>query len=172
MTESLGEYLAANHVGADTILQTARFYLAEQTDDLPVEEMRRQMIAAVGDEAGVEALARRLERDPLTLENAALALLSTAWEEPGGKERVGSALEDAGKALPVLEVGALSIAMMYIAYLAVTGGVKKEEQTEERRPDGSFKTVTRREFFGPTGPLSQIVQLFRSHDRLGSGDGN
>lgn len=171
MTESLGEYLTTRGVGTDTILQTARFYLAEQTDDLPVEEMRRQMVEAVGDEAEVDALARRLEQDPLALENAALALLSTAWQEPGGREWVGSALKDADKSLPVLEVGMLSMAMMYIAYLAVTGGVKKEEQVEERRPDGSFKKTTKRELFGPTGPLAQIVQLFRSRGGDGSGDG-
>ena len=168
MTESLGDYLTQKRVSPDTVLQTARFYLAEQTDDLPVEEMRRQMIDAAGDAARLDALARQLEQDPLALENAALALLSTAWEEPGGREWVESALDDADKSLPVLEVGILSMAMMYIAYLAVTGGVKKEEKTEERRPDGSFKKTTKKELFGPTGPLSQIVQLFKA--RGGQGD--
>jgi hypothetical protein len=163
MTETLGEYLTARRVGADTILQAARFALAEETDDLTVEEMRRRMAEATGDEAQVDALARRLEQDPLALENAALALLSEAWEKPGGREWVEGALDDAGAALPVLEVGMLSMAMMYIAYLAVTGGVKKEVHTEERRPDGTFKRTTKRELFGPTGPLSQIVQLFRAH---------
>lgn len=170
MSESLGEYLTEQRVSPDTILQTARFYLAEQTDDLPVEEMRRRMVEAVGDEARVDAVARQLEQDPLALENAALSLLSTAWEEPGGREWVGSALEDADKSLPVIEVGMLTIAMMYIAYLAVTGSIKIEEETEERRPDGSVKKTTKRELYGPTGPLSQIAQLFRAHGGDSGGD--
>jgi hypothetical protein len=161
MTESLGEYLTSSGVGTDTILQAARFCLAERTDDLPIEEMRRQIIDAVGDEARVDALTRRLEQDPLVLENAALALLSTVWHEPGGSEWVTSAVEDADKSLPVLEVGMLTMAMMYIAYLAITGGVKEEEEVEERQSDGTLKRTTKRKFFGPTGPLSQIVELFR-----------
>lgn len=171
MTKSLGGYLTERGVGTDTLLQTARFCLAERTDDLPIDEMRRRMIEAVGDEARVDALARRLEQDPLMLENAALTLLSTAWDEPGGSEWVASALEDADKSLPVLEVGMLSLAMMYIAYLGITGSVKEEEETEERRPDGTLKRTTRRKFFGPTGPLSQIVELFRAGGGDPGGDG-
>jgi hypothetical protein len=160
MTESLGEYLTGRRVGTDTLLQAARFCLAEQTDDLSVTEMRRQMIEAVGDSVRVDALAREMERDPWALENAALSLLATTWQEPGGRAWVESALDDAGKSLPVLEMGLLTIMMMYVAYLAVTGGRKKEETTEERKPDGSFRRTTKREFYGPKGPLSQIVQLF------------
>lgn len=163
MTMSIGEYLAAHRVGTDTILQAARFHLAEQTDDLSVDEMRRQMIEATGDAVQIDALAREMAKDPLALENAALSLLSTAWNEPGGRERIESALDDADKSLPVLEIGLLSMAMMYIAYLAVTRGIRKEETIDERRSDGSFKKSTKREFYGATGPLSQIVRLFRSH---------
>jgi len=38
--------------------------------------------------ADVDAALRALERDPVAMENAALAILSCAWQEPGEEEKI------------------------------------------------------------------------------------
>ena len=122
MTESFADYLSRNDVDTDTLHQAARLYLAERADDLPAEEMYRAVVASSADREAVDAALDRLKSDSAMAEQASLALLSAAWEEPGEAERIRPAIEHAKASLPVVEVTIVAVALMYGVYLAVTRG--------------------------------------------------
>ena len=164
MTQSLKDFLDDRQVDTDTVQQAARYYLAERTNDLTPEEMRQRLINAVGDRQAVDSALRKLERDSSFVENASLLFLSSAWNEPSEKEHVQNCFDDAKGKLPVVEVAILAIVAMYGMYLVATGGVKKEEFTVLRRPDGTLEKRMVKEYFGPEGPLANVVKLFASQD--------
>jgi hypothetical protein len=159
MSKSFEDFLKERKLSPDTLQQAARLLLAEQTDDLPEEKMRQQMAAAVGDSAAVDAALRALTQNSAALQNAAVAYLADVWNTPDGEERVRSAIEDADRSLPVIEVGILAIAAMYIAYLHYTKGIKSEETTVGLKADGSVVVTTKRDLYGPTGPLAAVGRL-------------
>ncbi|WP_327687095.1 hypothetical protein [Streptomyces sp. NBC_00467] len=160
MTESLTAFL--EHIGADadTVQQAARYYLAEHTDDLDYEEMRDEVLAAAPDAAEAETLLHLLTSHSEYLEQGALVILSTAWEDPGERDMVRDALLDAKAKLPVVEVAILGIVVMYGMYLLATRGRKKHKRVVEHRRDGSFKESVETEYFPPGNPLSALIQLF------------
>ncbi len=160
MQQSFVEFLADRHADTDTILQATRYYLAERTDDLSPEEMRQQLVAATGDAKEVDSMLRALENDPLLRENASLALLSFAWEEPGEAEKIQSSVDTAKTKLPVIELAILAIVCMYGMYLITTSGIKKRTTVTTTKPDGSREEEQTEEWFGPAGPLHAIVDLF------------
>ena len=137
MQQSFAEFLKERQVDTDTIQQAARYYIAERTNDLPSEEMRGQIVEAVGDAAQVDSALDTLQADPLLVTNAALALLSQVWEVPGEAEKIRSAVDAAKAKLPVIESALIAIVGMYSLYLIATGGVKKTETTVQKNPDGS-----------------------------------
>ena len=94
----------------------------------------------VGDANAVDAALRVLESDPLLEENAALALLSFAWEEPGEVERIKRAIETAKTKLPVIEIAIFAIAGMYGMYPIATGSKKSKSTVTKKKPDGSLLT--------------------------------
>lgn len=161
MRRSLMAFLTERRADTETVQQAARYYLAERTGDLSPEEMRDRLVKAARDVRAAEDALRTLERDPRALENASLALLSCAWADPSEVERVRGAIEEAKGKLPVLEAATLAIVAMYGMYLVVTGGVRKREAVVERGPDGTLRETTTTEYFGPAGPLSAVVNLFR-----------
>jgi hypothetical protein len=160
MQQSLKELLVDRKADTDTIQQATLYYLAERTDDLSPEEMRQQLIAAVGDANKVDSALRTLENDPLLRENASLAVLSFAWEEPGEAERVQSSIDAARTQLPVIELAILAIVAMYGMYLVATGGKEAEKTRTIRKPDGSLVEEKDTKWVPPTGPLNAIVSLF------------
>jgi hypothetical protein len=159
MTQSLKQILDERGADSETVQQAARYYIAERTDDLTQNEMKQQLLEATGDAAAVDRALRQLKQNPLLLENASLFLLSSAWEESEEQERVQRVVDDAKGKMPVIEVGMITIAVMYGMYLIATGGVKKAERTVTRHPDGTLEEHETVEYVGPEGPLSAIVQL-------------
>lgn len=165
MSQTFLEFLEIRKPSSESLQQAARFCLAESTDDLSYDEMRLQVIQSVNSVAKVDEILESLESRPRALENAALDILMNTWGQPNGQTLVISAIDDAEKSLPITEVGILAIMAMYFAYLVITEGVKKEETIIERLPDGSLRTITRRELYGPTGPLSELGKLFGRTDK-------
>jgi hypothetical protein len=159
MTETFADFLNSQQADSDTLQQALRYYLAERTDDLAPEEMRDELTAAVGEADPLDFAISRLEADSETVDAAALAVLSAAWDDPAERERVRSAVENARVKLPVIEVGILAIAAMYGLWLLKTGGVKETEEATRRAPDGSFEQTRRTTFYSPEGPLRAVIGI-------------
>jgi hypothetical protein len=157
---SLGEYLDQHAIDSDTVQQAYRYYLAEMTEDMSSEEMYDELVKAAGDSSKVDELLDKLENDSLSVENAALAVLSSAWDDPEEASLVESTIEDAKAKLPVIEVAIMAIVAMYGMYLISTGGIKKAQEVTIRRSDGGLEKRKTVEYASPTEPLRSIVDLF------------
>ena len=160
MSESLQTFLTARGADPDTIHQAMRTYVVRSADFMSEDEMRAELLKAVGDEARLQQALKTLEADARLLEAASLATLSDAWADPQEQKLVERAVDGAKTRMPIVEVGLLAIIAMYGMYLKTTGGKKSEEAVTRRAADGSFETVTRTDYYGSTGPLSAITGLF------------
>jgi hypothetical protein len=155
------KYVEQSGISSDSLQQAFRLLVAEETDDRSPEEMRAEIVRSVEDSAAVDNVLRELSQDPMTLDAAAKDFLAEIWGQPGGEKRVKTAIDGTNKALPVIEVGIIAIAAMYIAYLHYTGGVKSEKKETTTRKDGTKTESSQRTLYGATGPLGAIVQLLK-----------
>jgi hypothetical protein len=151
MSQSFDEFVKVAKVDTDTLIQTARYYIAERTDDPTEEEMRSRLVAAAGDAGAVDAALAALASDAVMLERVSDEVLRGAWEDPGQAERIRSAADDAKTSLPVIETAMIAMVAMYGMYLHVTGGKKSEVIDKDGR---------RRTEWYPHA-LSHLVALFR-----------
>jgi hypothetical protein len=160
MSVAFEEHVASRGADAETLVQAARYYLAEVTDDLSTEEMREEVREDVGDEATIDEVLARLEDDPAALAAAAREILATAWDDPDERLRVIAVLDEARTKLPVIELGILAIVAMYGMWLLTTGGVKRVREKTVRRGDVS-ETERETEYHAPDGPLRAVVGLLK-----------
>ena len=154
-------YVQQSKIGSDSLQQAFRLLVAEEADDRGPEAMRAEIVRSVGDASAVDKTLREVAQDAAALDAAARDFLAETWAQPGGQERVKTAISGADKALPVIEVGALAITAMYIAYLHYTGGVESEKKETTTKKDGTKIESYQRKLYSPSGPLSSIVQLFK-----------
>jgi len=161
-TETFAQFLADGGYDGETIIQACRYLTALETDDLPASELRDDLLAHGGSALRIAEALQALATDAELLEQAATATLSMAWLADDGRQTVESAFRAARGKLPVIEVGIAATAVMYGVYLVVTKGIRSERTVTERRADGT--TIERRavEYFGPTGPLNAITNIFRA----------
>ncbi|EME60898.1 hypothetical protein [Amycolatopsis decaplanina] len=73
-------------------------------------------------------------------------------------DRLRAVLAETKGELPVIEVGIIAIASMY---LPATRGIKKYEKTTTRKPDGTFVEKEKIEYTDPARPLGAITDIFR-----------
>lgn len=158
MDSTLAAAFARSKADPDTIHQCLRYYLSERLDDPTTEEMHTELIAACG--SRVDDALNELAGDPLLLENAALLVLSGAWNEAGQPDRILQAAEGAKAKLPVIEVGIIAVVIMYGLYLLRTGGIKRSQRTTIRHKDGSLTETVITEYADPLGPLSVLTKFF------------
>jgi hypothetical protein len=142
----------------DTIHQALRYYLAERLDDPPPSQMRSDLDRMFSDSSAAAELMIWLEQNPRMLENAALITLSLAWED-GDHDRIRAALDDAKGTMPIVEIGLVSLVVMYGLYLWRTKGIKRSERVITRKPDGSLEVREITEYTGPNEALSAVVNL-------------
>ena len=163
MTQRFDEFLNDSTFPGDVLQEAARTLLAERTDYIPINQMRANLSNAVVDARAIEAAIQWFEANPSAMENAALALLADAWEDD--PETVRSALDEASTAMPILETGIAAITAMYIAWLLATRGKSSEELREKEtvmvNGERHIERVSKTTFWGPSGPLRAIVELFR-----------
>lgn len=146
MNISLSEFLTHQQADRETILQAARYTVAELTDDLPPAHMKHQLAETYPDEAQAAIDTLQCSLDDLT--DHALAVLSWAWYE-GKEETVRQAVINAQTKLPVIEVSIIVAAVLYGLHLWTTKGVKKTVHRIEMHPDGTFVETTEVENFSP-----------------------
>lgn len=158
MSDEFVDYLTSIQAQRDTIQQGLRLYLAERTDDLPIEEMQTVLRDAIS-ESQWQAGLRQLTSDSELTEAAALAVLSADWEDPARRPAIRSALENARKKLPVMEALILVTPIMYGMYLLATGGKKKSKRVS-RDKNGKFVSEEI-EYASPSPWLETLLKIFR-----------
>jgi hypothetical protein len=159
--QSLADYLNEINASRDVVQQALRYYLAQESNDLPPEDMRELLAAESGDPSEVDIQLAALAQSSDDLEEAALAYLSLAWTDPGERNRVRGALAAANKSLPVVEGIVLATVAMYAMYLLVTGGKAKETRIVHREADGSYKEKVETVYASPKPWLQSVFGLFR-----------
>jgi hypothetical protein len=157
MTATLKDFLLTQNLDSSAIQQATRYYIGVRTNDLSPSKMRAELLKSAGETGAVDVGLGHLEKNPLALDNACLAFLSTAWDQDEERSKIQDAFLEARGKLPVIEVGLLAIVAMYAMYLATTGGISK--RTVQRLPDGTLNDVT--EYHAPAGPLGMVIKLFK-----------
>ncbi|MFF7469884.1 hypothetical protein [Streptomyces sp. NPDC008092] len=147
MTNSLSEFLTEHRADRETILQAARYSIAELSDDLPVAEMRAELDQNYAQEA--QAAATKLRSSPLELTDDALAILSWLWYDQDQEETVRQAVANAQTKLPVIEISVIVSAVLYGLHLWQTKGVKRTYHRIETKSDGTFVETVETENFSP-----------------------
>jgi len=160
MSEGIVEFLTSIGADSDTVQQAARYVLGDLTDDRPIKVLADELHREANDGQRLQIELCQLEGDPELLEMACLAFLSDVWETEEGEGYVRSAVAAAKEKLPVIEVGILAVVAIYAMWLRTTGGVHTSRTVVDRRPDGSLRVESAMKFYGPDGPLQQIVGLF------------
>lgn len=161
MTQSLADFLAQRNVDGETVELAAWDLVIALTGGQAPEELKQALVAHTAKPDVVEAELQRLEQDPLTRANAALALLSASWEDPAKTELTRAALTEARSAGVPIKTAILAIVAMYAMFLVQTGGVQHATSRVELKPDGSFMQETETTYYAPEGPLSTIVDLVK-----------
>jgi hypothetical protein len=151
-TESLRDLLTSQRARSETVYQAVRHYLAERLDFPEPADLLSQLDDVVGD---ASETARALSKDAPLLEDAALLVLSSVWDEPGERERVRRAVRGATHKLPVTDPEVIAVVCLYGLHLVSRAATRREE-TMTRRPDGSL--VERR--IVEIGPLATLLERF------------
>jgi len=158
MSESFEDLLTELRPDADALQQAARYYLAEHTGDMPVDAMRAELENA-GDAAVADGVIARLEGDSAAVETACLTVLAAAWEDPGERDAVRGALQDAKSQMPVVEAAILAVVAAYGMYLLATRGRKRRVIVRRRDPDGSVVEIDDTDYAEAGGVFSAIIGL-------------
>ncbi len=167
--ESFSEYIRQYQLDPTTLELAMRNYITRQAEYITPDEMRQQIIHEIGDETEADRLLSAIAGDRASLEGAANLVLGLAWEKPGEIELVKKTLRGAKDKLAIIEPAILAIVAAYGMYLITTGGLAKEEEIEETRPDGSKKKVRRKIYAAPTAPLQAIVDAISKYIPKGGG---
>jgi hypothetical protein len=147
LTQSLSEFLTEHHADRETILQAARYAVAEVSDDLPVAEIRAELDENYAEAA--QAADASLRSSPPDLTADALAVLSWLWYDDGREETVRQAVANAQTKMPVIEIGLIVSAVLYGLHLWRTKGVKRTYHRVESKPDGTYVETVEVENFAP-----------------------
>jgi hypothetical protein len=158
--ETLQSLIEGKAAYSEEIQQAARFCLAETTGDKTPEEMYNELAAAAVDRAELNKRLDYLEKNREIRDSVSLLWLEDIVEKRGVRS-VEEALEDASNAMPVVESSVIAIAVMYIAYLLVTGGRKKHKIHARLNADGKMELYEDSELWGPMGIFSILQPLFR-----------
>lgn len=124
------------------------------------EQMRERMITAGVDAAQISHAQELLAADVSLMEDAALAILQTGWEEPSTRPTVTGAFGAANTKLPVVEAALIAIVAVYGMWLTATKGRRSQHTVIRRKADGSWEQEQEIEWYGPSGPLRAITGLF------------
>lgn len=145
--------------GADQahIEAAARQVVAVATDFADEADLIERLLnAGVANETILE-LQTALETNPGALDAAALAVLSLAWAYDENRSIVEGAIAEAKTKLPVIEVGLLTIALIYGIHSYYTNGKKKETVIIRRDAAGNVETTIETEWADVGAPIRGIV---------------
>lgn len=159
--ESLAAYLNSIQASRNVVQQALRYYVAEQTQDLPVEDMRELLENEAKNTSDLENQLAELGHSSDELEDVALLYLAAAWADSAERDAIRAALQAANKALPVVETLILATVAMYGMYLLATRGRARETKRVRRNQDGSFVEETETVYADPRPWVANLLGLFR-----------
>lgn len=148
--QGLRDFLEEREVRAETTYQAVRYYLAERLRDPDPDDLLAQLSTVMD---GPEDAYATLAGNGLLLENAALLVLSQAWDDPSERERIRRAIDGATGKLPIIDPNLIAIICLYGLYL-VAPRVRIDE-TIIRNREGHLETRRIVEY-GPLAPLMRI----------------
>lgn len=151
--QSFHDFAEERQLRTETLYQAARYYLAELLDYPDPDDLMTKLRTDVDD---ADDLSVQLSKDPLLLENAALFVLSSAWQDPAERDRVRRAIDGATGMLPVIDPTVIAIMCLYALNLLLRGSGRHEE-TVVRNRDNSLTLRKVDEY----GPLAVILGRIR-----------
>ena len=140
-----------------------RYFVSAQSGDLPPPRIHEDLLGAGLSPEQLDRAAELLQRDPVAMEAAALAVLQAGWAESGEREMIRGALGAAQAKLPVVEPGLIAIVAVYGLWLIATKGRRSHEHVIRRNADGSYEESETTEWFGPAAPLEAIGKVLGLH---------
>lgn len=132
---SLADALNKRGLRPDDVLRATRYYLAERLDNPAVADLRADVAEQLSDGGELTAT---VAGDPRLLWEAALGVLSAAWEQTGERDRILRALDDHDGKLPGADLLAMASTLVYGLYLLARTGKVTEERTTLNR-DGTYE---------------------------------
>jgi hypothetical protein len=161
VTDSLAAHLNHHAVDSGRLEHAMRFLLAQWADYMSPDDMTTDLLNAGITPEDLKAASAALTRSPALLDEAALDVLSAAWNDPGLHDAARNSIEEASNRLPVIEVGTIVIAAMYGLWLLSTRGKRSTTRTVRRSADGTYEETETTEWYDPAGPLRAVVDLLR-----------
>jgi hypothetical protein len=158
MTDSLAEDLDRTGTDPAVLPQAMQYFVAADSDYLPAEHMRDQLVAGGVDEAAIDRATALLQQDAAALERVAGFVLGSAYAGPASRENVQRALGGAREKLPVVEAAVIAIVAVYGMWLTATKGRRTHRRELQHTPDGGWKEVEVTEWYGPSEPLAAIAR--------------
>lgn len=157
MTTDPQEFLDETKIDEETLEESLRAYIFQNSDFLPPEQMRAELIEACGEDPVADVL-ETLEADPEARSALARALLETSWEVPGEAEKIRSATDHTTEKLPVIELSITAIVLLYGYWLHKTDGMKEHRTTTKTAADGTKTETEVKTYYPFANPLRQIFQ--------------
>lgn len=160
MSESHYAYLETHAADVDDedVRQAARYYAVWRAGFIPETTMLRDLEAAVGKECFASAVAA-LRDDPAEQTALARAVLATAWNDDAQEaERIRATFRETKELLPFVDPNVVIFAILFLAHLFVTKGMKRQIETEITKRDGMVERKKETEYAAFSEP---VVSFFK-----------
>lgn len=161
MTDTLADHLNQRGVDSAHVEHAVRFLIGQWANYKSPDDMTTDLIEAGVASDALYAATAALTDDPELLDQAALDILSAAWNDPDLHAAAQASIDEASTRLPVIETGAIVVAAMYGLWLLTTRGRRSTTRTVRRRADGTYEQTETTEWYDPAGPLRAVVDLIR-----------
>lgn len=127
LVSTLVDVLVERKVDAATVIQVCVDLVRDQTDGMTGEEMYRDLMANAQDADAVDTMLYQLKGDTLYAENAALIVLSAAWNFPELEEQIRTLGAEAIASPRSISNTQLANSILYGMYLMARAGAKIQE---------------------------------------------
>lgn len=137
---TIAEFFTRQGASTATIAQVCVDLVGTWSGGMSTDAMYRTLLENARTPDDVDTLLYQLEGDPAYAENAALIVLSAAWQYPelaSEIEALAAEAEGAGDTAPLRELGE---AVLYGMYLMARGGAQVDE-VSYRTADGKLASV-------------------------------
>jgi hypothetical protein len=160
MGVNIADQLNAKGATPETILQILKNSVFEASGDMSPDEMRDALKKAAVDPAKVDQALRELESKPDLVRDVALRWISQASSDPTQQAAIEGALKGADREMPILEIGAISLAALYAIYMLSPPKPKNITWILRQRPDGSYEEQVTGEYDGFDEPVKALTSIF------------
>ena len=139
-TGTLADFLNSNQIDAAAIARAAVNFADYQAGSLGGSGMYKTLINNARSATDVDAMLYQLAGDPLYAEQAALLVLSAAWNHPEAVEPLQRILLDASAADDEIDPNRLATSVLYGMYLLARGSQARLNEVTYRGPTGAIES--------------------------------